>query len=766
MRHHSFWTIRRVLLLVSLLATVAIMATQVYVGRTYDAIFSNTSRTNAEAFDRIVADLTGVIDAGMREVQGNQEKSVATFEALLAESTRSQEDLQRQSAQAMMAAAVAILETSTATTLEAIVTRGVKTDHTAELLEPVSRWSRYETIVEAVKSADQNRLAAELTEIRSDQVFTLDLFDLVSANFYKQDLSLLASTTDGVSVTMDPAIKQALAAREKKDQRKPADFLWKGPDGKPLHSLIVPIGGFRVDGFMEIVTNPVTRLAGLSEVMGGPVSAVSVSGETVFEDGEPGGQAGKSVNTIQVPILGSTGQPVMSVHLARDITDLVAALEKESEAAAAALAETAATAKEQVAVQARQVVQTAEATRAQSIAQVNATSEEALKASRAAAEAAHETAGAAQIRSLSIIAGVVLLTLLGGAVFLARVAFKPLTAFAKAMEEIGEGNLDVEIPRTGRDELGTMSAALAALRDGSRALKAMQAQQIEQSRDQERRTAAEKEQMSQRLSEIVQTTMAEINDLTGSLTKVSVDMNGVTAKASGTAEQVANSAHATAEASESLSKDSEQIMEAFNAIRDAAVKSNGMAGSMDREAARARELIAALSEETDKIGGVIKLITEIAEQTNLLALNATIEAARAGEAGKGFAVVADEVKSLATTTGNATSQVADQIKTVQSRAAVAADSVNAIVAQASGMAEMTQDISTTVDDRQPRLVSVVDGVKQAASDAQDNTRTVSAIKTNSESLTAMGRTLQDTSQTLREKCDSLESRLQSVLQSA
>lgn len=766
MTNHSFWTIRRVLLLVGLLATVAIMATQVYVGRTYDTIFSDASRANAEAFDRIIADLTGVIDAAMSEVQGNQEQSVATFETLLAESTQKQEALQQKSAAAMMAAAVSVLEESTATTLAAIVTRGVKTDHTAELLEPVARWSRYETIVAAVKSADQNRLAAELTEIRSDQVFKLELFDLVSANFYSQDFTLLASTNEGVSVALDDATKKALIAREKKDQRKPADFLWKGPEGRPLHSLIVPIGGFRVAGFMEIVTNPVTRLAGLSDVMGGHVSAVSVSGDTVFEDGTLGDQDNRHVNTIKVPILGTDGQPVMSVHLVRDITDLVAALERESSTAAEALAETARQAKDLVAGQAQQAVAAAAAARQRSVDHVNTTAEEALRASRAAADAAQSTAAAAQTRTLLIIAGVVLLTLVFGALFLARVAFRPLTAFATAMRDIGDGNLDVEIPRTGKDELGTMSAALAALRESSRALKSLQAEQIEQSREQERRTAAEKAEMSRRLSEIVQTTMAEINGLTGSLATVSVEMNDVTAKASGTAEQVAQSAHATAEASESLSKDSEQIIEAFHAIRDAAVKSNGMAGSMDQEAARAAELIAALSEETDKIGGVIKLITEIAEQTNLLALNATIEAARAGEAGKGFAVVADEVKSLATTTSNATSQVADQIKNVQSRADVAADSVNAIVAQISEMAEMTQDISTTVDDRQPRLVSVVDGVKQAARDAQDNTRIVSAIKTDSESLTAMGRTLQDTSQTLQEKCNSLESRLQSVLKSA
>ena len=766
MTNHAFWTIRRVLFLISLLATVAIMATQVYVGRSFETIFAGTTQTNTDLFDKIVADLSASIDAGLRDVQTNQERSVATFESLLSETTKSQESLQRKSAEAMMAAAMSVLENATATTLEAIVTRGVVVDHTAELLEPVGRWSRYKTIVDAVKAADENRLAAELNEIRSDQVFRLDLFKLVSANFYGPDFTLLASTNGGLSVASDKNTRDALVNREKKDQRKPADFLWKGPDNAPLHSLIVPIGGFRVAGFMEIVTNPVTRLSGLSAVMGGHVSAVSSTGETLFEDGALGDQKDRHVETIKVPVLGTGGAPVMNVHLARDVTDLVAALESESQNAAMGLMIATQQAKDQLEAQAQRAVQTAAAARQQSVEQVNAIAAEARQSSRQAADGAQEAADAAQYQTLLIIAGVVVLTLIGGTLFLARVAFKPLTAFAAAMREIGDGNLEVEIPRTGRDELGTMSAALAALRESSRTLKEMQAQQIEQSRQQERQTAAEKEDMSRRLSEIVQTTMAEINDLTGSLAQVTVDMTGVTEKASDTAEQVSKSAYATAEASESLSRDSEQIIEAFHAIRDAAGKSSSMAGTMDQEATRARELIDALSEETDKIGGVIKLITEIAEQTNLLALNATIEAARAGDAGKGFAVVADEVKSLATTTSNATSQVAEQIKNVQSRAGVAAASVNAIVEQISGMSAVTQDISETVDNRQGRLVSVVDGVKRAANDAQDNTKVVSVIKDNSETLTSMGTSLQDTSHTLREKCDSLENRLQSVLKSA
>lgn len=140
----------------------------------------------------------------------------------------------------------------------------------------------------------------------------------------------------------------------------------------------------------------------------------------------------------------------------------------------------------------------------------------------------------------------------------------------------------------------------------------------------------------------------------------------------------------------------------------------------------ADQQVKALVESNNRVSGILDLIDGLAEQTNLLALNAAIEAARAGEAGRGFAVVADEVRSLAQKTGNATRDIGNIVKALNSQCSLMEELFNNGMEMArqgeqsalligGSMSQLLRTISDLTEEVD-QVVVAVDQVNNAAAD--------------------------------------------------
>ncbi|MBX2831760.1 MAG: HAMP domain-containing protein [Rhodospirillales bacterium] len=664
--------------------------------------------------------------------------------------------------------AIETLNNSVSGTVNFFVGSRVATDYADKITPIANEWSRLGSLVKSYQENDQTRMKAELDILSNAREVVQGELNLIEAVAYDQEFKQLATSKAnlGASVTDDPEIMAYLTGRDKGEARKPASFMWSTPDGRPVFSLILPVGGFRAVGYLEIITDPLPTLSGIGKVLGGTFQIIDNYGAVLFESLENGAASEGGV-----------------------------ALPESDEAAASANDDVAA---------GSQSDDTPEST--DTVTHHRAAVDVIISNGRggvwAEARFDRDISGfydqTNDLRALSIelLVGVLLAAWIAGWVLLRTTVFRNLRGFARAMTSISQGDTNVNLPKVGNDEIGEMKKAMIALRESVRQALILQnmventptmtalilpegnlgylnasAQQyvggtassvsgdflklgpdfqaklanpdnlpisdvIQTERDYLEVLAApvrdkhdvllgtmlawnavsEREESRIAVSEM----MAEVARVAQSVTEQSEGLlslaSELTNQSESTAQQSGSALDVSREAAsntQNVATAVEELSSSIAEINRQASEASSVTGRAQTEAEESQRNIGSLEKASSEIGSIIDLINDIAHRTKLLSLNATIEAERAGELGKGFAVVANEVKSLADQTANATGQIGDLTTAIQQAVQKAAHSISTV-----------GDVIHQVNDIQSTITQSVDEQRRATSEISENVQRI------------------------------------------
>ena len=185
-----------------------------------------------------------------------------------------------------------------------------------ELSRPLSKLKR-----DSGDAAAKASLLEGLNEQFHQRFVTAGILDVKKLRVYDLELNIVMESKEGVSglgSKLPPVIYDQAKPRQGAERLKAVTGLWMSKQG-PMFSALVPLGGLRVDGYLELVVNPAHNLVSVAEIVQLPLTIDSIDGKQLFQSEDWSERQTNTTLPIAYVLKSPDGEPMLKLLMLEEM---------------------------------------------------------------------------------------------------------------------------------------------------------------------------------------------------------------------------------------------------------------------------------------------------------------------------------------------------------------------------------------------------------------------------------------------------------------